>query len=414
MNILVVSQYFWPEPFIINDLVIELEQQGHNITVFTGKPNYPDGALYTGYASNGLQNEMYNHNINVFRVPLRPRKAAGAKNLALNYLSFIWSGLRYAKKFVKGRQFDAILVFAPSPITSAIPAIWLKHLTKAHLTIWVQDLWPESLKATGYVRNQGILNVIKAVVKGIYNRADTLLVQSKAFIPQVANLVPNKDIVYYPNSAKDEVYKSGQQTSVSLDLETLLNSHFCVVFAGNIGSAQAVETIVSAAIQLKHLADLKIVMVGSGSLIHWLSEQIKIHALENVVLAGRYPSSEMPYIFSKASALLVTLKSNEIFSYTIPSKVQAYLAAGKPIIASLDGEGAQVIIEADCGYSSAAQNSKALANNIKKMYHLPLIEREKMGSAGRAHFLRHFEMESQSLRLIDIIQSRITVRNCTE
>lgn len=411
MNILVVSQYFWPEPFIINDLVIALQQQGHNITVYTGKPNYPDGNLYPGYSSAHLQEEQYHKDIAVFRVPLRPRKTSGAKNLALNYLSFICSGLWHAKRFCKNKHFDSILVFAPSPITSAIPALWLKKLTKSHLSIWIQDLWPESLQATGYINNPWILNRIKSLVIGIYRRADTLLVQSQAFIPEVAKLAPNKDIVYYPNSAKDHVSLAEQQVALNPTLENLLNEHFCVVFAGNIGSAQAVETIVEAALELQAIPELKLVLVGSGSQSNWVAEQINKHQLNNLILAGRFPSSDMPYIFSKASALLVTLKKEDIFRFTIPSKIQTYLAAAKPLIASLDGEGARVVLEAGCGYTSEAQDSKALANNIKKMYHLPSLERDHMGKSGRAYFLEHFEMESQSQRLIDIIERRITKRN---
>lgn len=410
MHILIVSQYFWPEPFIINDLAIQMKQLGHEVTVFTGKPNYPDGNLYPGYESSGTLEELFQEHIPVFRIPLRPRKKANAKNLMLNYLSFICSGLLQARKFSKNKNFDSILVFAPSPITSAIPALLLKWLTKSHLTIWIQDLWPESLKATGYVQNKFILRSVQTLVKGIYRCSDTLLVQSKAFIPQVSKLAPKKEILYYPNSAKDNLCFQNSECSIPEELDQLLSSEFCVLFAGNIGTAQAIGTIVAAAIQLKEIPDLKIVLIGSGSQLDWVKQQIIEHQLNNLILAGRFPFSSMPSIFSKASALLVTLKRDEIFTYTIPSKIQAYLASGKPIIAALDGEGAQVILEAGAGYTSPAEESENLANNIKKMYHLPLSKRDEFGKSGRDYFLKHFEMNRQSQKLIHIIEDRIKRR----
>jgi glycosyltransferase involved in cell wall biosynthesis len=410
LNILIVSQYFWPEPFIINDLVIKMKALGHNVSIYTGKPNYPDGNYYDGYKKSGVQEEVYDNDIAVYRVPLRARKTGGAKNLILNYLSFIWFGTVHAFKFSKKKQFDSILVFAPSPITSAIPGIFIKWLTKSHLSIWVQDLWPESLSATGFVKNKFLLSCVRAFVKGIYSFSDMLLVQSKAFIPQVENLSPRNEIVYYPNSAKDEFSQKHSSPGLPTEFEEILDTHFCVVFAGNIGTAQSIETIIAAAKQLQEISDLKIVLVGSGSQLDWVKKQISDHDLSNVYLAGRFPSSYMPYVFSKSQALLVTLKKDEIFTFTVPCKVQAYLAAGKPIIAAIDGEGAKVIAEAKAGYTAPAEDPESLAINIKKMYDLSTQERAKIGEAGRNYFLQHFEMESQSERLISILQSSVTKR----
>ena len=406
MNILIVSQYFWPEPFIINDLVINLQRLGHNITIFTGKPNYPNGEIYQGYNSFGYQQETYDENINVFRVPLKPRKTGGRINLFLNYASFVLSGLKYAIKFSKDKKFDSILVFAPSPITSAIPAIFIKKITKSHLSIWVQDLWPQSIKATGFVRNKFLLNCVKILVKVIYHFADTLLVQSKAFIPEVSKLAPKKEIIYYPNSAKYETFQDFKTNKLPENLDELLTNYFCVIFAGNIGIAQSIETIVAAAHLLKEIPDLKIILVGSGSRVEWVNQQIKNNNITNLILAGRFPSEFMPNIYSKAKVLLVTLKQDEIFTYTIPCKIQSYLAAGKPIIAALDGEGSKIIIESGAGFTSPSENAEELAKNIKKMYDLPLSNRDEMGKRGRDYFLKHFEMESQCVRLIEIFKER--------
>lgn len=410
MNILIVTQYFWPETFIINDLVLKMKEQHHNVTVFTGKPNYPDGIIYPGYSSSGVQKEIYADDIEIYRIPLRPRKNGGAKNLVLNYLSFVFSGLKHAFSFSKNKKFDAILVFCPSPITAGIPAILLKWLMKSHLTIWVQDLWPESLQATGFIRNRFVLACVRMMVKGIYFFSDTLLVQSRAFIQAVSRLAPDKDVIYYPNSALDCLETIKLATGLPESLITLLETNFCIVFAGNIGTAQAVETILEAALHLAEIPDLKLVLVGSGTKSSWIEQKISEKNLTNTILAGRFSTTDMPQIFSRASGLLVTLKKDEIFSYTIPSKIQTYLAAGKPIIASLDGEGARVINEAGAGLTSPAENAAKLANNIKNLYHMSSSERDEFGKSGRLYFLKHFEMESQSRRLIQILETQIKKR----
>ena len=405
MNILVVSQYFWPEHFIINDLVLKIQAQGHSVIVFTGKPNYPDGTIYSGYKYKGIGKEFYN-SIPIFRVPLRPRKNGGYKNLILNYVSFVFSGIKHAFPFAKNKKFDMIFVFVPSPITSVIPAIILKWLTRSHLTIWVQDLWPESIQATGFLRKTWLLNFVRLIVRGIYFFSDTILVQSEAFVPAIKSLVKKDKVFYYPNSVTDNI-QLHNNVELPTHIEHFLSSYFCIVFAGNLGSAQSIETIVEAAGYLKENKEIKIVLVGSGSQSKWLERILVEKRINNLVLAGRYPSSSMPVIFSKASALLVTLKKKEIFSYTIPSKIQSYLAAGKPIVASLDGEGSRIITQSKAGFVSPAENAFELANNIKLLYDLPLKKREEMGKAGRTYFLKNYNMETQSLRLIEIFEERL-------
>ncbi|SDT46297.1 glycosyltransferase family 4 protein [Pseudomonas prosekii] len=406
MRVLVVSQYFWPESFIINDLVKNLSAQGHVVKVLTGKPNYPDGVVFDGYSASGYQEENYESSVSVCRAPLRPRGSSGAKNLLLNYLSFIVNGLRFYPGAVKVDRFDAIFVFAPSPITSIIPAIYLKWKLKSHLAVWVQDLWPESLSATGFIKNKAALHVVGWMVKGIYAFVDTLLVQSRAFREPVARYADAGKIVYYPNSYQDFA-PSTEEPRIPAPLLEELDNHFCLVFAGNLGTAQSVETLVDVADKLRHLFGLRIVLVGSGSMSNWIESQKQSRGLENLILAGRFPVTEMPHFFNRAAGLLVTLKQDEAFSYTIPSKVQAYLAAGRPIIAALDGEGARVIQEARAGLTSPAQDAEGMAKSIEQFFHMSSDERESLGQSGRAYYLEHFEMERQSQRLVEILSSRI-------
>ncbi len=409
MKIVVVSQYFWPESFIINDLVKMLAAQGHYVQVLTGKPNYPDGKIFPGYKVAGCIDESYGSYVSVHRVPLRPRGKGGAQSLILNYLSFVFNGLRLFPRALSGNteKFDAILVFAPSPITSVIPAIYLKWRFKTHLAVWVQDLWPESLSATGFIRNRVALRLVGWLVRGIYACTDTLLVQSKAFKVPVARYAREDKIVYYPNCYLDSPLQTETCAQVPADLLTLLEQNFCLVFAGNLGTAQSVETLVRTAERLRHLANCKLVLVGSGSMVGWIEEQKALRGLDNLVLAGRFPSSEMPQFFSRAAGLLVTLRREEIFAYTIPSKVQAYLAAGRPIIAALDGEGARVINEAGAGLSCAAEDFVGLAHCIEQLFHMSAAVRDKLGQSGREYFLANFEMTRQSKRLVDILEKRI-------
>lgn len=375
--------------------------------ILTGKPNYPEGEIFQGYLKHGCIDEIFESGALVSRVPLRPRGNGGAKNLLLNYLSFVLNGLVFFPRAVQGRSFDVVFVFAPSPVTSAIPAIYLKWRLGSHLAIWIQDLWPESLSATGFIRNRMALRLVGWLVRGIYACTDTLLVQSRAFRAPVARYAREDKIVYYPNSHQDSPLQPATSTQVPAELLAQLEQNFCLVFAGNLGTAQSVETLVQAAERLRHLPDCKLVLVGSGSMVGWVEEQKALRGLDNLILAGRFPPSEMPQFFSRAAGLLVTLKREEIFAYTIPSKVQAYLAAGRPVIAALDGEGARVIEEAGAGLSCAAEDSVGLAHCIERLFHMSPEAREKLGQSGREYFLANFEMARQSQRLVEILENRI-------
>lgn len=400
MRILVLSQYFYPESFIINNIVSTLAEQGHEVTVATGKPNYPEGEIFEGYTARGVQRDKFQEKVDVVRVPLWPRGIGGARNLFFNYLSFALLGSLCFPWLLRKRKFDAILVFAPSPVTQAIPAILLKWLKGAKLALWVQDLWPESLSATGFIKNRHALGAVGLIVKAIYRCCDTLLVQSRAFVDPVARYADRKKIIYYPNS-----FDSGIKTTTPIpdSLGQLLDQHFCLVFAGNLGTAQALDTLLLAALELRDDPSIRLVLIGSGSRLDWLENQRQVHGLDNLALPGRFPMESMPQIFQRASALLVSLTDEPIFAQTIPSKIQAYLAAGRPIIASLNGEGAQIVLDSGAGFASAAEEVGPLVKNIRRLKALEVTERETMGRAGRAYFDEHFEMSRQVSVLVDLL-----------
>lgn len=403
MKLAIVTQYYWPESFIINRLSEIVADDGHEVTVLTGKPNYPIGETFPGYEESNVEVSQRN-GIKVVRVPLRPRKSGNGLDLALNYFSFIFNGSRYFPKLVKGEKFDFIFVFAPSPITSVIPAILLKLRNRTPLAVWVQDLWPESLSATGYIKNPILLSLIKMVVRGIYFFSDALLVQSEAFVRPVTSLSSAEKVIYYPNSV--EPHPSDVKIELPPSLRDVFQSNFCVVFAGNIGKAQSVETIVGAAKLLRSHNEIKLVLVGDGSMFEWVKREAVVNELDNIILTGRYDVEMMPSIYENADALLVTLKADEIFSYTIPSKIQSYMAAGKAIIGALNGEGARIIQEAEAGVTCSAENPKLLSAEILKLASLPSEKLSLMGMNAHKYFIENFEMNDQAKQLIKILSER--------
>jgi glycosyltransferase involved in cell wall biosynthesis len=400
MRVLIISQYFWPESFRINDFAKTLLEKGIKVEVLTGKPNYPRGKVYDGYRAWGCQQETY-QGINLSRIPLVPRGRGGWR-LALNYLSFVFSGLLFAPWMLRGKKFDVIFIYAPSPILQAIPAIFLGWLKGCPVVLWVQDLWPESLSATGHVRNRTVLKLVGRVVRFIYRHTDLLLVQSRAFEAPVRALAPATPIVYYPNSVDDSFAQPAPNEPPQVEG---LGNGFSVMFAGNIGTAQAVEVIVEAASLLKEQPDIHFVVLGEGSRGEWMLREAQRRGLGNLHLPGRFPVETMPSFMQKASVLLVTLANQEIFKATIPSKVQAYLAAGRPILACLNGEGAELVTEAGAGLSVPAEDGRALADAILRLYHMPLAEREAMGSRGRLYYAVHFAHDMLVDQLIDHLRS---------
>lgn len=401
MRVLVVSQYFWPENFRINAIVESLVERGIEVDILTGKPNYPEGVISSGYRTWGCQQEQWK-GAAVHRVPLFPRGQNSRLRLTLNYLSFIFFGLVSGSWLVRKRQYDVIFVYGLSPILLAIPGLFIGLLKRKKVIIWVQDLWPESLSATGYVRNNIIISAVRQVVRWIYRRADLLLVQARAFEAPIRALAADTPIIYYPNSVDDTFAVPAKSEPPAV---AGLGKGFTVMFAGNIGAAQAVGVIVEAASLLKEHADIHFVVLGDGSCRAEMLEAAQQRNLGNLHLPGRFPVETMPGFMQKASALLVTLADRPIFAATVPNKVQAYLAAGRPIIACLNGEGARLVAEAGAGLSTPAEDAQALADTILRLYRLSPSEREKMGDNGRRYYQEHFDHEHLVDELIGHLQS---------
>jgi len=395
MRVLILTQYYWPESFRINEVVDSLKQAGCDVTVLTGQPNYPDGKVYPGYRAWRAGREQH-AGYSIYRVAMVPRGSGSGWRLALNYLSFVVSASVQGRWLLRGQLFDVILVYGMSPILQAIPGILLKGPTRARLITWVQDLWPESMAVAGFVRDRWLLEAAGSVVKWIYRRCDLLLVQSQAFVPIVRSMASGVPVRYHPNPGE----LSSGESSAPVDPGVVLDAGFNVVFAGNMGTVRALDTVLDAAGRLMPYRDIHIVLVGSGSRRNWLVQEAESRRLTNVRFVDRLPSQAMPAVLAQASALLVTLVRRPIMSKTIPSKIQAYLAAARPIIACLDGEGARVVEEAGAGLTCPAEDAAALAEAILRMRGMLQSELRQMAEAGRCYYRQHFDPDALAKILV--------------
>ncbi|MDR7271851.1 glycosyltransferase involved in cell wall biosynthesis [Pelomonas saccharophila] len=390
MRVLVVSQYFWPEVFRVNEIVSELRARGHEVTVLTGRPNYPGGQVFEDYAADPAAFAGY-HGADVVRLPLRPR-GQGSVRLLLNYWSFVFWGCLLGPWKLRGRRFDAIFCFETSPITSALPAVLLRWIKGAPLLLWVLDLWPDTLAAVGMVRSKLGLNAVGALVRFIYKRCDLILAQSRSFFPAIErwSRAPAKTR-YFPQWA--EAIFDGDMSGVAVAPELAPHAEaFKVMFAGNIGDAQDFPALLAAAEATRARPDIHWLIVGDGRQAEWLRTEIQRRSLQTTVfMLGRHPIERMPEFFMGADALLVSLKAEPIFAMTIPGKVAAYLAASRPLLAMLDGEGAQVITEAGAGLVAPAGDGPRLAALAQRLLATAPQERAAMGQRAREYCRQHFD-----------------------
>lgn len=379
MRLLVVTQYFWPENFRVNDLVAELVLRGHQVTVLTGYPNYPAGEFFGDFVAAPENFNAY-AGAEVVRVPHTARGKGGVR-LMLNYLTFAVGATCAGLWKLRGRDFDAVFCYEPSPITVGLPAAALRAVKKAPLAFWVLDLWPETLHAIGIVKSPIILGAVGKLVSFIYRRCDLILAQSRAFIPNIAKYAgPAARVEYFPSWA-ESVYDMTEVTPAA-ELQAAAPA-FTVMFAGNVGDAQDFPAILDAAEMLKDDPAIRWVIVGDGRLSSWLAEQVAARGLSHCfILLGRFPVEQMSSFFKHADALLVSLKDEPIFAMTIPGKLQSYLAAGIPLLAMLNGEGADVVKCAHAGLTCDAGDHAGLAAAVLAMAAMTPTERLTMGNNG--------------------------------
>ncbi len=401
MNILVVSQYFWPENFRINDLVQEWTALGHEVTVLTGLPNYPGGRLFAEYRADPASFQRF-EGARVHRVPMLAR-ASGSLRLMLNYVSFALSACVVGPWKLRDSHPDVIFVFEPSPVTVGLPAVLLGRLKRCPVVFWALDLWPETLAAVGVVRNPRALAAMGRLVRFIYNRCTLVLGQSRSFLPSIARHCDDPSKVRYFPSWAEDVFQ--ERSAIPAPEIPPAPGSFDVLFAGNVGDAQDFPAILDAAEHLRHRDDIRWLIVGDGRRSAWLEGQVKERGLSSrVLLLGRFPVERMPSFYVAADALLVSLKKDPTFSMTIPGKVQSYLLAGRPIVGMLDGEGADVIERAQAGMVCPAGDGAALAATVERLAALPPEARERMGAHGQAYARAEFDRSTQVGRLLSLLE----------
>jgi colanic acid biosynthesis glycosyl transferase WcaI len=412
MRLLVVSQYFWPENFRINDLVAELVQRGHQVTVLTGFPNYPDGKVFQEFRNDQERYSQY-EGATVIRVPLMPRGQGGLR-LVLNYLTFAISASVLGLWKLRGRQFDAIFAYEPSPVTVGVPAVVFRAFKRAPLAFWVLDLWPETLQAVGVLRSRVALQAVGRLVTFIYKRCDLILAQSKSFIPQIQKYAAGNSsrVLYFP-SWSESVFDMRHATPA--DEVQFKPSNFTVMFAGNIGEAQDFPAILDAAEALKPCEQLRWLIVGDGRMARWVNDEIKRRNLQDCILMlGRHAVERMPSFYKHADALLVSLKDDPVFSMTIPGKLQSYLSSGIPVVAMLNGEGADVVRRSHSGVVCAAGDHAGLANAVTALMKMTAEQRFTMGENGlkvtAKEFSRHVLIGQLETLLLEVSINRSTAQ----
>jgi len=402
VKILIISQYFWPENFKINDLALGLKERGNEVTILTGKPNYPDGKFYPGYNFINRKVEYY-QGIKVIRSPLIRRGNCSGVRLFINYISFaIFAS--FAAVFRLSKTADAIFVYEPSPITVGIPALVYKYFSRAPIYFWIQYLWPESLIAAGDVKSKLILKLTDRLVRLIYRKSEVIFISSKSFKHSITEKgVDSEKIYYLPNWAED-IYN--EPVGRDKDIAGLLPSKgFKIMFAGNIGESQDFESIVNAAEKTSGYDDIHWIIVGDGRKKSWIEQEIRLKKMNNIHLIGRHPMRMMPSFFREADVMLVSLKDEPIFSLTVPAKIQTYLACGKPILAMINGEGADVIRESKSGYAVNAGDFNALADRVIEMYNMPKTNLDIMAKASKEFYLNNFNSKDLIDKLMSVFYS---------
>lgn len=397
MKILVVCQHYAPEPFRISDLCEELVSRGHEVTVLTGEPNYPEGEIYPGYEHHAKRDEVL-RGVRVHRCPIIPRRT-GALYRILNYYSFALAGKRYARSAAcaaaDGSPFDVVLVNQLSPVMMAEPALAYKKKHGVPLVLYTLDLWPESLTAGGIRRGSLVYRYYHRVSEKIYKSADKLLVSSRRFSQYFEEEFGIWDAEYFPQYAEALFSPAAckKEPNGTVDL----------MFAGNVGAAQGVDTVIRAAALTREEERLRWHIVGGGSELESCKALAASLGADNVVFHGRAPIGEMPRYYAMADAMLVTMKANPIISYTLPGKVQTYMAAGKPIIAAADGESADVILSAGCGMVSPAEDAERLAENALRF--AQMNERDHLGQAALRHYEAVFQKDAAMSVLLSTLEN---------
>ena len=384
MKILVITQYFWPETFRVNDIVRYLKENNYDVDVLTGLPNYPDGILYDEFKTNREKFNNY-YGATIFRVPLFLRRDASKFYLFLNYISFVISTIFFGFFLLRKKKYDIVFSFATSPLTSSLPAIFFSKIKSCKSFIWVLDIWPDILKELKIINNIFIYNIISYISEFIYKKFDYILVQSNSFKAIIKKYTSNNNNFYFPAWAEDINGNKTNQIKYNND------KSFKIVFTGNIGEAQNFDNIIEAARILKDHEDIKWVIVGTGRDIGNISKTIKKENIKNFFLEGKKNINDISYYHSIADVLFISLKSGEAISSTIPGKLQTYLQSNKFILGMISGEGKKIIEDSGAGCYVDPDNPKDLAEKILYLKNNPeIIKQVNQSNRGKDYLYKFF------------------------
>ena len=381
-HILVISQYFHPETFRINDMAAEWVKRGYKVTVLTGIPNYPTGKFFSGYSWTKRRHEIWN-GIEIIRIPLIARGHT-AIGMVLNYLSFVISGWFWNR--MNKVNADIVFSFEVSPMTQVMVGCGYAKRHKVPHFVYVQDLWPENVEAVTGIHNRLVIGPIDWMVDKIYKQVDTIFVTSPSFVDAVINRkqkISRSKIHYWPQYA-EELYRPLDRQMVDGIPE---DDSYKIVFTGNIGTAQGLDVLPKAAALLKK-ENVKFVIVGEGRYQEEFEKQIKKYAVEDkFIMIPRVSAEKIPIILSVCNAGFISFNKTPLWEMTIPAKLQSYMACGKAIVASASGETKRIVEEAGCGICTEIGDAKALAEGIRKMMDL---DSESLGKKARVYFENKF------------------------
>lgn len=406
-KILFVCQYFYPETFRGNDIAFHLAEEGHDVHVVTGIPNYPKGKFFTGYGLFKKRHEVIN-GVRVTHLPIVPRGEDNKIMLMLNYFSFLIVGWIWMFFHALWHKYDMVFCQQLSPVTMSSPAVLYKKMRKVPLYTWVLDLWPESLTAAGGINNKYILGFFDWFVKSEYKNSDKILTSSKSFDKSILKYGDYKDkIIYYPQWSDGTSSSTTSEYTLPKTLQELSNgSNFIVMFAGAVGEAHGMECNMQAALKTKEYKNIKWVIVGDGRRLDWVRTFVKDNGLEDTVITlGRFPSETMPLFFEKANVMLVSLTDSPLFNMYSPAKIASYMAAERPIIAVLNGEGGEVIKAAKCGWNVNAGDSTGLAQLVVELSHTDQQVLKEKAHNGKKYYEAFFDKEKCLKKFDEIINA---------
>lgn len=404
-RILFVCQYFYPETFRGNDIAFHLAEEGHDVHVVTGVPNYPKGKFFPGYGLFKKRHEVIN-GVRVTHLPIVPRGEDNKIMLMLNYFSYLLVGWIWMFFHALRHRYDMVFCQQLSPVMMSSPAVLYKKIRRASLYTWVLDLWPESLTAAGGINNKYILGFFDWFVKSEYKNSDKILTSSKSFEQSILKYGDYEDkIIYFPQWSDGTSNVSNTDFTLPEKLQELANGeNFIVMFAGAVGEAHGMECNMQAALKTKQCKNIKWVIVGDGRRLDWVRAFVKDNTMNDTVITlGRFPSETMPMFFEKADAMLVSLTDSPLFNMYSPAKIASYMAAERPIIAVLNGEGGEVIKAAECGWNVNAGDSDSLAELVIRLSETDKQVLKDKGRNGKEYYDIFFTKEKCLKKLDEIM-----------